>query len=96
MHNAVLVIVDLSVHLPVWSSVTADRGLCPMIVSSPYGNSMVLVFWRQISSAHCNSTTLKLKYKWKCGRQNSRVIWCTSVTVESEGWFLSCFVFFKS
>jgi len=50
MHSAVLVIVKLSVCLSVSLMDCAHMVRPTIMISSPYGKPMILVFWRQISS----------------------------------------------
>ena len=65
LHSAVLVIVNLSVCLSVtlvdWTRVVQPT----IVISSPHGGPMILVFWRQISSPHPNRITFKFKVKYK-------------------------------
>jgi len=75
MHNAVLVMVNLSVRPSVTLVDCAHMVRPTIMISSPYGRPMILVFWRQISTPHFNGMTLKfkIKYKWgmqKCGFQH--------------------------
>jgi len=78
MHSAVLhvIIVNLSVGLVflfVSPSVTlvdwAHDSTYTIMISSPYGSPIILVFWCQISFSHSNGMTFKFKVKYKWGWQ---------------------------